>query len=218
MDNVILFDLDGTLLDSTDAIVGTFLNVFKIKGYEKKITDEDIKNLIGYPLDTMFLKLGVDEKYADEFVHEYKMIYREISLAQTYLLPFCIESLELASSFARLGIVTTKTARFTVPLLEHLKISKYFETMVGREHVNMPKPHPEPILLALTQMNKKPSDTVWMIGDTELDLISANEAKINAAGVLCGYGKAENLQIHTKNIFNNSYEAVRFIKKPENHR
>ena len=54
--------------------------------------------------------------------------------------------------------------------------------------------------------------TVWMIGDTKLDLIAANEAKVESVGVLCGYGKKDELSLYTKNIQNNAFEAVKFIK------
>lgn len=212
---IILFDLDGTLIDSTEAIVGTFYKVFGIKGFEFSKDDESIKDLIGYPLDIMFEKCGVKLDFVDDFVHEYKMIYREISLAQTGLIQNCIETLELASKFAILGIVTTKTGSYTEPLLQHLNISQYFKTMVGREHVDMPKPHPEPIFKALKNLNIKDNfdrNNIWMIGDTKLDLIASNEAKINSAGVLTGYGKKDDLLKYSNFVFADCLEAVSFIE------
>lgn len=100
----------------------------------------------------MFADLGVDEKFVWEFVDEYKLRYREISCEQTLLLCNAYQSLEFASSFARLGIVTTKTGMYTRPLLEHLNINHFFECLIGREHVINPKPHPEPILKAIEEM------------------------------------------------------------------
>ena len=212
-DNVILFDLDGTLLDSTDAIVGTCFNVFKNKNFSHNFDDEHIKNLIGYPLETMFEMSNVPDDQVGEFVAEYKRIYRQISFSQTFLLPMAKETLQIASSFARLGIVTTKTGAYTTPLLDHLGIDHFFETLVGREHVVMPKPHPEPILKALEQMGKKIDGNIWMIGDTKLDILAANEANINAAAVLSGYGKKDELEKICEHIFETSFEAINFIKR-----
>ena len=52
--NIILFDLDGTLIDSTDAIVSTFMYSFKEMNFNFKGNEEDIKSYIGYPLDIMY--------------------------------------------------------------------------------------------------------------------------------------------------------------------
>ena len=55
-------------------------------------------------------------------------------------------------------------------------------------------------------------DTVWMIGDTKLDLIAAKQANINSIGVLCGYGDKEELGKYTQYIESDSLSAVKFIK------
>ena len=210
---VILFDLDGTLIDSTDAIVGCFNHSFKELNFNFKGIDEDIKDEIGYPLDIMYANLGVDKTKVWDFVSVYKEEYRKISKEQTYLLPNAVESVKLASSFARLGIVTTKTTEYTIPLLEHMGIMKYFETIIGRQEVINPKPHPEPILKCLENMDLEPNKNIFMIGDTKMDLIAAKEAKISSVGVLCGYGKKEQLKCYTNAICNDSLEAVTHIQK-----
>ncbi len=212
MDKVILFDLDGTLIDSTDAIVGCFYHSFKELGFNFKGYDEDIKNEIGYPLDIMYAHLGVDKNKIWDFVDSYKKEYRKISISQTTLLPNAVESVKLASTFARLGIVTTKTTKYTIPLLEHMGIMEYFETIIGRQEVENPKPHPEPVLKCLENMNLKPHKDIFIVGDTKLDLIAGKEAGINSIAVLCGYGKKKDLMKYTSNIVNDSLEAVNFIK------
>ncbi|MCK9337347.1 MAG: HAD family hydrolase [Arcobacteraceae bacterium] len=217
MEKVILFDLDGTVIDSTDAIVETFYYVFEKQKFDRLVLVDDIKKLIGYPLDIMFQSLGVDEKFTSLFVDEYKLRYRDISCAQTFLLQNAKESLELASSFARLGIVTTKTALYTQPLLKHLKIDHYFECLVGREHVQNPKPHPEPIHKAMDKMKLNINQfDIWMIGDTKLDLIASNCAGIKCIGVLSGYGTKEELEEYSSFICNDTLEAVNNIRNFHN--
>ena len=210
---IILFDLDGTLIDSTDAIVSTFNHSFKELNYDFKGNDEDIKSLIGYPLDIMYKELGVDEEKVWDFVDAYKNRYRMISKEQTTLLENAYEAVELASQIGRVSVVTTKTRTYTMPLLEHFNIAQFFEIVTGRENVQNPKPHPEPILITLEQMNyNKDIHDVWMIGDTKLDLIAANEANVNSIGLLCGYGNEEELRKYTSNIKQNSLEAINFLK------
>ena len=214
MNKIILFDLDGTLIDSTDAIVSTFKHSFEKLDFDFSGNDEDIKNLIGYPLDIMYKSLGVDEDRVWDFVDTYKNRYREISKEQTTLLENAFEAVKLASQIARVSVVTTKTRMYTMPLLDHFNITQFFEIVTGRENVKNPKPHPEPILVTLEQMNyDEKRDSVWMIGDTKLDLIAAREANINSIGVLCGYGTLDELKEYTNIIKNNSLEAINFLKE-----
>jgi len=212
MKTTILFDLDGTLINSTDAIVGCFYHSFRELSFNFKGDDEDIKNEIGYPLDIMYEHLGVPKEKVWDYVNSYKLEYRKISLQQTNLLPNAIKSLQLASSFARLGIVTTKTTQYTIPLLEHLDIMKYFETIIGRQEVQNPKPHPEPIYKALKNMKIKINKNIFIIGDTKLDIIAGNSANISTVAVLCGYGKYDDLINYTTNIVTDSLEAVKLIQ------
>ncbi len=210
---IILFDLDGTLIDSTDAILSTFNHSFQELNFDFKGNDEDIKSLIGYPLDIMYARLGVEESKVWDFVDAYKNRYRIISKEQTTLLENAYEAVELASKIARVSVVTTKTRAYTMPLLEHFNIAQFFEIVTGRENVQNPKPHPEPILTTLEQMNydKKLHD-VWMIGDTKLDLIAANDANINSIGLLCGYGEEEELRKYTNFIETTALDAIKYLK------
>jgi phosphoglycolate phosphatase len=209
---IILFDLDGTLINSTDAIVSTFKHSFDEMDFNFEGTEQDIKNLIGYPLDIMYKNLGVDESKVWDFVDSYKNRYRIISKEQTTLLENAYEAVELASKIARVSVVTTKTRMYTIPLLDHFNITQFFEIITGRENVQNPKPHPEPILVTLEQMNyNKNRDDVWMIGDTKLDLIAAREANINSIGVLCGYGEKEELLKYTNYIEKDSLNAIKFL-------
>jgi phosphoglycolate phosphatase len=207
---IILFDLDGTLIDSTEAILESFNRSFKIHNHPIQ-KDEKIKELIGYPLDIMYEKLGVKTCEIDNFISTYKNHYKDISTEKTVLLDGAIEAIELAKEFATLGIVTTKTASYSKVLMQHFKLMQHFDVLIGREDVEYPKPHSQPIEMALEKLNSENME-VWMIGDTELDIISANNANINSAGVLSGYGSHKSLSKYTKNIFKNTLEAVTYLQ------
>lgn len=207
---IILFDLDGTLIDSTDAILESFHHTFDVH----KIThvkDEDIKALIGYPLDAMFTNFGINDDEVWNFVATYKEHYRQISTQKTTLLERAKEAVEMASEFAVLGIVTTKTAEYSEILMEHFGLMEYFEVLIGREDVQNLKPHAEPILKAMEALNVKTKE-VWMIGDTKLDLISAKNACVNSIGVLSGYDSYETIEKYTDIILGDALEAVKFLK------
>ena len=207
---IILFDLDGTLIDSTDAIVSTFHHSFDVYDFRHP-TDEEIMALIGYPLDIMYGKLGVDDANVWDFVATYKERYRKISTQKTLLLSDAKEAIQKASEFATLGIVTTKTGRYSEILMEHFNLMQYFKVLIGREHVQNPKPHEEPILKALESFDTKNKE-IWMIGDTRLDLMSAKNANVNSIGVLSGYDDEQLLKQHTDFIFDDALEAIEFLK------
>ena len=209
---IILFDLDGTLIDSTEAILGSFYHSFSELEFDFKGSSEDIKNQIGYPLEIMYEALGVPKENVCDFVNSYKNEYRKVSEGKTILLPNALEAVKLASSFARLGIVTTKTSKYTIPLLKNFAIFDYFETIIGRQEVTNPKPDPEPIIKALESMNILVNKDIYMIGDTKLDLIAAQEAGVNGVGVLCGYGKRDDLERYTHAIYNEALDAILDLK------
>jgi len=209
---IILFDLDGTLIDSTEAILESFYHSLKHHEEVRNVTDEMITSQIGHTLQAMFAGVGISELNIEAHVATYKLHYREISRQKTFMLPNAIEAIQEASKFARLGIVTTKTGHYSRELLEHFGVMDYFEVLIGFENVANPKPHPEPILTALEQM-RSGTDNVWMIGDTRLDLEASVRAGIDAVAVLTGYDNFEQLSIFDFIIKNDALEAVRTIAK-----
>lgn len=207
---IILFDLDGTLIDSTDAILESFHHSFDVHGIAH-FDDADIKALIGYPLDVMYSELGIEEEKVWEIVATYKEHYRKISTQKTVLLENAREAVRVASGFANIGIVTTKTGKYSQVLMEHFGLMDYFDVLIGREDVTLPKPDAEPILKALESFDTGDKD-IWMIGDTKLDLISAQNAGVNAIGVLSGYDSIESLKKYTDIICSDALDAVKHLK------
>ncbi len=207
---IIFFDLDGTLIDSTEAILESFHHSFDFYKVVHS-NDEDIKKLIGYPLDIMYSELGVQKDKVWDYVATYKEHYREISTQKTFLIESAKEAVIKASKFATLGIVTTKTGLYSRVLMEHFGLMDYFDVLIGHEDVQNPKPHAEPILKAM-QALKTEGKEIWMIGDTKLDLISAQNAGVNSIGVLSGYDSREIIETYTKFICDNVLEAVALLE------
>lgn len=207
----ILFDLDGTLIDSTEAILESFHNSYRY--YNQPCPDDEaIKALIGYPLDVMYRELGVEEEKVWDYVQTYKEYYGEIAKLKTVMLPRAVEAIELASKHFQLGIVTTKTGLYSQELLEYFNLMHHFEVLIGREHVQNPKPHAEPILKAMEILTCK-ADECWMIGDTRLDLGSAKNAGVQSIGVLSGYDNQEQLSTLCDIIKTDAFEAVEYLLK-----
>jgi len=207
MKKVILFDLDGTLINSTEAIVESFGVTFKAFGIQEPL-ESDITRHIGHPLETMFAALGVEESAIDAHVSKYKEHYREISKDKTILLPNAAEAVALASKHATLGVVTTKTGSYSRILLEHLGLMDYFEVLIGREDVIYPKPHPEPILKAIKNLDVKNKEKCWMIGDTCMDIQAAKSAGIYGVAVSSGYVSKTKLKECTDEVYDDVLVAL----------
>ncbi|WP_456451585.1 HAD family hydrolase [Hydrogenimonas sp.] len=207
----ILFDLDGTLIDSTEAILESFAVAYESFG--EPVPDEaEIRRRIGEPLSKMFAEMGVAKASVEAHVAAYKAHYRNISRQKTVLLPTAREAVERAAGFARLGVVTTKTGKYSIELLEHLGLMSFFEALVGSEDVTRHKPHPEPVLEALRRMGCDTRDC-WMVGDTLMDIEAARAAGVEPFAVTCGYAPAETLAKACENVAPNPLFAVVEIEK-----
>jgi phosphoglycolate phosphatase len=206
----ILFDLDGTIIDSTNAIVEGF-NVACKQENLKNLKLNLVTSLIGYPLWDMFEKINVPKNKINNCIDNYKVHYRKISHKQTTLIKNAKESLILAKSFAKTCAVTTKIGKGSIALLETLDIWQYFDDIVGFDDVSKPKPDKESMVLAMKKLNSIKEKT-WMIGDTHMDMQSAKSAGIGAIGVLSGYQDENDLKAWSNIIKIDSLEAVKYIK------
>jgi phosphoglycolate phosphatase len=207
---IILFDLDGTLIDSTEAILESFAKAYA--KFDGEVPDnENIKPLIGLPLEIMFVKLGVDESEVMNYVTAYKEHYRTVHTQKTVLLPHVEEALKIAHVCARMGVVTTKTGQYSRELLEHFDIMKYFDVLIGSEDVQNLKPHPEPIFKALDALKYSDGTVTYMIGDTISDILAAQEADIASIAVLSGYGNADELEEDADFVTKDVVDAIKLI-------
>ena len=206
----ILFDLDGTIIDSTDAIIEGF-NVACQQENLDNVNLNIVASLIGYPLWDMFKKINVPHNKIDNCITNYKTHYRKISHKQTTLIKNAKNSLILAKTFAKTCAVTTKVGKGSISLLETLDIWQYFDDIVGFDDVSKPKPDKESMLLAMSKLDSIKEQT-WMIGDTSMDMQSAKSAGIKGIGVLTGYQDEHSLRKWSDNIKINSLDAVQYIK------
>lgn len=215
MEKIILFDMDGTLIDSTPAIYESFCVVFE-KHKMPILSESEVAQYIGYPLDKMFGFFGVPNDKIPQCREDYGRHYRKICDDKTKMIDGALEAIKIASGFANLGIVTTKNSQSSKNLLAHFGVANHFSVMIGANDVVNLKPHKEPILKALQGLESlgicAKAHNTFMIGDTILDLMAAKSAGIVGLGVLCGYGVRKDLEQISKFVFSDTLEAVKFAK------
>jgi 2-phosphoglycolate phosphatase len=188
----VLFDLDGTLIDSTDAIVGSFYHTLDVLG-EPRPPRASIVSSIGHLLEDQF-RIMLPEYDADECTRIYREHYSQVACDMTTLLPAGRETLEaLQAAGLRLGFATSKKRIYAEMILDHLGVLDFFTARIGPDDVVNAKPHPEAVLTAAAQLDLPPQE-VFFIGDTHFDVVAGHKAGARVLCVTTGYATREELE------------------------
>ncbi len=187
--SLLIFDLDGTLIDSRlDLVHAT--NATRRNAGLGPISDALIYSYVGEGAPVLVKRaVGPDATEAEVatalgFFLDY---YRHHALDYTTLYPGVRESLErLHAAGQRLAILTNKPVRITHRILEGLGIAPLFFSAYGGNSFEFKKPHPIGIDTLLAESGTTRDDT-WMVGDTHVDILTARNAGVKACGVLWGF-------------------------------
>jgi len=203
------FDLDGTLIESTDSIVDSMLHTFDSVG-EPPPTREEIVATISAPLEDQMKTLSLGN--VDECAKIYRAYYDRTAIEKTTLLPGVFEGLKvLREEGLKLGIATSKRRASAEPLLDALGISGLFEACIGREDVVLAKPHPEAVLSLLDTLQVDAS-SAFFVGDTAYDVGAAHAAGVRCLCVTTGYATAAALEpLNPEGIFSGFSELTAYI-------
>lgn len=178
--NTLLFDLDGTLIDTNELIISSFLHTLD-HYYPEKYKRADAIQFIGPPLYDTFV--AIDEARVDEMITTYRK--HNLSHHDQLVTEFegVFETVESLHKMGyKLGIVTTKL-RGTVNMgLKLTKLDQFFDVVVTLDDVKNAKPDPEPIEKALALLGSSPEETI-MVGDNHHDILAGQNAGTKTAGV-----------------------------------
>lgn len=208
--SVILFDIDGTLVDSIGVILSCLKDTFK--ELSRDYPDENkLKSLIGCDLHDIF-RTFFDESEAIHAVQVFRGIYIKHQNKGIVLVPKAFEIIKkLKKADKQLGAVTMKLSRFARPLFEDLNIDKDFGIIIGAEDVSFGKPHPEGLEKAMDFFQASKEECVF-IGDSLHDAEAARGAKMDFLAVLTGGASEKDFKnIAVKNIFPSVHEAGEFL-------
>ena len=191
----VLFDLDGTLLDSTELILSSYRHTLRSHRGEVPPDEVWIEGL-GTPLRVQFRRFTDDPNEIDAMVATYRDHNLAHHDAMVSAFPGIAEAVRrLMERGVKLGIVTSKNRSSTIRGLQSGSLDNLFKVLVTADDVESPKPDPEPVRLALDQLDTEAEEAVF-VGDSPHDLAAGRAAGVATAAVLWTPFPREQLALH----------------------
>ncbi|TBL69822.1 pyrophosphatase PpaX [Paenibacillus thalictri] len=181
MIQTVLFDLDGTIVDTNELIIQSFLHTFDGITSEPVTREHIIPNMGRSLIDQMKFFSGREQ--VDDLVDKYRAfnIGKHDELVKEF--PHVRETVaQLHAAGLKLGVVTSKVRRTTEMGLKLTGLAPYFNVIVTVEDVQRPKPDPEGIRAALKALGGS-VDSAMMVGDSHYDINAAQNAGVTSVGV-----------------------------------
>jgi len=207
----LLFDFDGTLLNTNDLIIQTFMHVLEER-FPGQYSPKDCMNFIGPSLKETFEQITPDE--VDEMIEKYRQWNHANHDKLVAEYDAVVPTLEvLKEQGIRLAIVSTKKRDTIEKGLELMGAKHLFEFWVGVDDVKNVKPDPEPVLLAIEKLGVNKED-VMMIGDNYHDIEAGKKAGVKSAGVAWSIkGEAYLRQFNPDYILQHMTDLLTIVKE-----
>ena len=179
----ILFDLDGTLINTTDIILSTFVETFKYFLPDLILDQKELTNFLGQTLFKTFEYYVDSKEKVDEMVSYYRMLSNDKIEEGLKAFPFAKETLMyLKKKNIQVGVVTSKMKSIATYHLQLTHLFEHIDLIVGYEDSKNHKTDPEPLLHALELLHAKKEQAIY-IGDHENDMTAAKKAGIMSCSV-----------------------------------
>ncbi len=211
--SAILFDLDGTLVDSIELIVAAALNAFASRPGPSP-SEAEIRNTIGRPLPTTFGPWLVDDDDLPFLISKYREYQLENHDRMTNAYDGIVDAVaELDAAGCQMAIVTSKVGFMAERALVHTGLARYMRCVIGSDSTTKHKPEPEPVLMALERLN---ASSAVFVGDSPYDMQAARAAGIHALGVTWGaFSSRVLLDAGAESILERPTELVPYIMRFE---
>lgn len=187
----IIFDLDGTLVDTLPDLVGTVLQIMKKYGFEEK-SEEFVRSCIGGGARNLLLRcLGAENEALidSELMAYFTAYYSENCSVRSKVYPGVKDVLDYyKQKGTALSVATFKIRSATERIFNDFGLMDYFDVIVTADDVKNPKPAPDCINAILGQYQCGPEDAI-LIGDTKTDYQTGANAGVAVCGVTYGYGE-----------------------------
>jgi pyrophosphatase PpaX len=183
--STVLFDLDGTLIDSIALIVDSFRHTLAVNGLPP-VSDDSIRGGIGMPLLAQLRGWTTDPATLERLVVSYRQYNLTHHDERVQAYPGAVEAVQaLAARDIRVGVVTSKNRPGARRGLSLVALEGVIEVLVCSEDVIHGKPHPEPVQRAMTLLGAEPATTLF-VGDSIHDMHAGAAALVSTGAALWG--------------------------------
>ncbi len=213
---VILFDLDGTLIDSVPDLAGA-VNHMLLELKRSTFTEDVIRSWVGNGAQILVKRslLGqsnintiIDTELFNRALEIFLNFYKNNLCIDTILYDGVYNTLRSLKKYNyRLVIVTNKPFAFVDPILKGLNINELFEYIIGGDSLEKKKPDPMPLLHICEKLNVA-IDKCVMIGDSKNDIIAANSIGMQSIGVTYGYNYGEDIKVNNPTLTVNDFSDI----------
>ncbi|MEM4331091.1 MAG: HAD family hydrolase [Candidatus Pacearchaeota archaeon] len=214
---VIIFDLDGTLINSLPFHLLSFKEVLKEK--KVRVNDKKLKNLIGISTELIFRQLKKEYKIKEsieELKKRRRVIYFNLINNKNILFPYTLKILKKLKKNYKISLATNSSRELLQKTLNK-KFLKLFDIIITLEDVKYGKPSPNQLLFIKRILHLQREECLF-IGDSKYDAIAAKKAGIDFIGLTTGFtSKKELLIFGAKKVFSSLKEIDNYLK-PENNK
>lgn len=183
---VVLFDLDGTLIDSQKLVFETFKQVFKEFKPDYQLTQEELYSFFGPTLEVTFLKYFPEDQ-VEHIIDRYQVINKKLHNDLLEEIPHAKEMLEgLKAQNISCAVVSNKRIEVVKRGLKQAKLDSYFDVVLGKENLPEPKPSASGLIKACNLLHTSHDDCIY-VGDNVADI----EAAKNMAAYSVGFSVDE---------------------------
>ena len=218
---LILFDLDGTLVDSIPDLV-VAVNYMLNETGEKPFDEETIRTWVGNGVQVLVKRalsgsVDIDENLDKELYQRsldiFLKFYKENVCVKTTSYDGVKKTLEsLKEKGFTLSIVTNKPYDFVGPILKKLEIDTLFDMIVGGDSLEKKKPDPLPLTHVCEKLGFSIKESV-MVGDSKNDILAAKSADMDTIGVTYGYNYGENISLYDPDIIVERFSELEKVLK-----
>jgi len=213
---LIIFDLDGTLINSAPDLALAVNHTLSSLGRET-FSQTQIDGWVGNGASVLIRRAlsasveideTLDEELSKKALDIFLDFYSRNSCVDTIAYPLVSDTLKtLKDRDFRLALVTNKPVGFVAPILNGLELDSYFELYLGGDSLSQRKPHPMPLIYVCDKLEVDISNAV-MVGDSQNDILSAKACGMQSIGVTYGYNYDEPISSYEPDVILDSFVEI----------